>query len=137
MVQVDGRKVNVMSLPSEQVNHCGDAEECNTSGGSPDNDRVAQEVVFDCCGLARGERGLLLSSQEHIRRPTFRSGHCHACEARSSCLSGSGMRALFDVIIATLRWMKSRRKGLLYVLAVLSGTYVRGVSGYAVRFSFQ
>jgi hypothetical protein len=51
------------------------------------------------------------SSHPHMRRPTWRIGHCQNCEARSSCLSGSGTSALFDVIMATFKWMKSWRKG--------------------------
>lgn len=47
--------------------------------------------------------GLLLSSHPHMRRPTLRIGHCQELEARSSCLSGSGTRALFDVIMATFK----------------------------------
>jgi hypothetical protein len=62
-------------------------------------------------GLPSRKYLTMWSSQPHMRRPTFRRGHCQGLEARSSCLSGSGTRALFEVIMATLRWTKSRRKG--------------------------
>src|ERR1700712_1700785 len=64
----------------------------------------------------------MLSSHEHIRRPTWRSGHCQNFDARSSCLSGSGTKALLEVIIATLRWTKSFKKGDLYCAALPAGT---------------
>ena len=65
---------------------------------------------------------MMLSSQPHMRRPTFRIGHCQNWEAKSSCLSGSGTRALLDVIIATFKWMKSWKKGDLYAPASAAGT---------------
>src|ERR1700761_2365641 len=73
-------------------------------------------------GVPRRKYLTVLSSQLHIRRPTWRRGHCQNLEARSSCLSGSGTSALLDVIMATFRWTKSRKNGDLYAPASPGGT---------------
>ena len=44
-----------------------------------------------------------------MRKPTRSSGQSVGKDARMSSLSGSGTRALFEVIIATFRCQKSRR----------------------------
>lgn len=65
-----------------------------------------------------------------MRRPTLRIGHCQNFDARSSCLSGSGTRALFEVIMATFRWMKSLKNGDLYNPGLPGGTTHPGVSKF-------
>src|ERR1700742_2064891 len=73
-------------------------------------------------GFPRRKYLTILSSQPHIRNPTLSIGHCQNWDARSSCLSGSGTSALLDVIMATLRWTKSRKNGDLYAFASPGGT---------------
>ncbi|KAH3684181.1 hypothetical protein WICPIJ_004824 [Wickerhamomyces pijperi] len=50
------------------------------------------------------------SPQPHNLIPTFKVGHCQASEAKSSCLSGSGTKALLVAIMAKFNWTKSLRK---------------------------
>jgi hypothetical protein len=112
LVYLVGLEVVVTALPTDEVEGNQEREDTQGGRGTPVDDGVAEEEVLDDCNELDNSRqttriNLLSSFQPHIRRPTCRKGHCQNLEARSSCLSGSGTSALLEVIMATLRWMKS------------------------------
>jgi hypothetical protein len=117
LVHVGLLQVGVTTLPADGVENNEENKDSKTGGANPVDEWIAKKEVLDDCGvLDEGIpqirlRNLLSSFHPHIRRPTWSRGHCQNDEARSSCLSGSGTSALLEVIIATLRWMKSCQNG--------------------------
>jgi hypothetical protein len=47
MVEVGGGKIDVMPLPTEDVNEANDGEHSNTRGRRPNVEGIAEKEVFD------------------------------------------------------------------------------------------
>ena len=91
----------VAALPADGVPEEHGAEEDEGEGRAPVDGRVAEEEVLHD----------VVVPAAHAEADVEKGPLPWLAEARSSCLSGSGTRALFEVIMATLRWTKSRQKG--------------------------
>jgi hypothetical protein len=47
VIEVGGCKIDIMTLPSEEVNHCDQAKDAYARGGRPHVDGVSEEIIFD------------------------------------------------------------------------------------------
>jgi hypothetical protein len=47
VVEVGGREVNVMTLPSKEVDYCNKTKHTNTCRRRPNDDGISEKVVFD------------------------------------------------------------------------------------------
>ena len=47
VVEVGGREVNVMTLPSKEVDYCNKTKHTNTCCRRPNDNGISEKVVFD------------------------------------------------------------------------------------------
>jgi hypothetical protein len=47
VVEVSRREVNVVTLPSKEVDCCHNSKNTNTSSGGPNDNGVSEKVIFD------------------------------------------------------------------------------------------
>jgi hypothetical protein len=83
LIDVGLLEVVIAALPADEVPSDHEGEDAEGGGAAPVNGWVAEEeVLYDCTIVSIHKsqvvdvKSLLLSSQPHIRRPTWRRGHC-------------------------------------------------------------